>query len=117
MASLGYESTLIIENIETLYLCILFYGIALILLYSLRCVKKSKAYRWLVKTLMWNMLLRFFIEGYLELSMACFINFKNVSEKVRIDDNVNYWFAFGMLLSLFCFPLYVIWFVKSTDEK
>ena len=66
---------------------------------------------------MWNMLIRFYIEGYLELSMACFINFKNVSEQVSIDDNLNYWFAFGMIVSLLCFPFYVSWFVNRTNEE
>ena len=117
MAFLGYESTLVIENIETLFICILFYSLGLIFIMILRFFKGSSLLNWLIRTLMWNMLLRFFIESYLELAMACFINFKNVSEIMTVDDNFNYWFAFGMLASLFCFPFFVLWFVYVADEK
>ena len=117
LAFLGYESTLLIENIETLYLCILFYSLGLLLVYALKFMKNFRIYKWLVRTLLWNLILRFFIESYLELAMSCFINFRNVSEVHQLDDNINYWFAFVMLAILVCFPVFVLWFVWDTHES
>ena len=62
------------------------------------------------------MILRFVLEGYLELAMACFINFRNV-RKVTLNERVNFWFSFSMRWSLFIFPVFITLFVRWFDEK
>ena len=44
---LGYESTLMIDNIETMYLFILMYVLGLLILMTLRLCKPNRVSRWL----------------------------------------------------------------------
>jgi hypothetical protein len=80
VAKLGYESILVVENLETLYIFILLYIAGLITVGIVRLASKGKPYKALAKFLFWNLLFRFYIESYLELAIACFIFFRNAEQ-------------------------------------
>lgn len=94
----------------------LFYACAQIVLIGMKWAKSKYVDR-MVKFLFWNLLLRFYIESYLELAISCMINLKKSNYQMElVNDRANYTLAFVILISLVLFPLFVIIFLSWVPE-
>ena len=76
---MGYESEIIIENLGSMFMY--FLGIVLLVLSVLliRSLKKkhqllNKIYNYLAKRLFWNIIIRIFLEGYMQYAITSLIN-------------------------------------------
>jgi len=75
----GYESIYVSENLGTIFVlmhvyAILYIASGLLFLLGKKWNSFAKGYQKLAKFLFWNGLIRFFIEAYLELSLAVIVN-------------------------------------------
>lgn len=125
MAELGYGSTLLVDNLETLLTMIMVYifmwiGALIVFLFSRCCNCCMPALTWTLSFLMWNTLLRFFLEGYLELSIDTFIDirFFEISADDTAHHYVSHVLTMVILLYLLVLPFFIaIFLYKHSIEE
>ena len=72
---------------------------------------------YLLPVLMWNVVILFFIEGYLELTISVFVDWRyfkydNFSRHSLLSHTVSLVFGIALIL----FPLFVYWFFRGVTE-
>jgi len=81
-----------------------------------KCVRGQKCYAWISSRLFFNVLLRFFMEGYLEFAVAAMINIKHA----RFDysgEIAGILFSLVMFLLVFSFPILVFLFIFKNQTQ
>ena len=126
VANLGYESINFVENLETLYPMILFFMLTWFLItltfvlsnFCCCCEEYPRAcYLWLMAKQTWNIVILFFIEGYLELVISVCVNSRY--HGVELQDRhslVGYTTAVIFALMLIVAPLAVYCFFRAHTE-
>lgn len=126
--NVGYQSVLLIDNMETLWVYLEAYIIGLLImtfcwLYIYLFKQKLpnrvvRLFNYLRGLLCWNFILRFFLEGYLELSIGCMINIKyarfmdkTVVQAINMD--VTYVISFF----LFVYPFFIYMFFRKLTAE
>jgi hypothetical protein len=82
------------------------------------CKSKSKFKQKLKKLLFWNGILRFFIESYLEYSIAALVNLKKSNYQMEtLDDKINYYYSILSAGFLISYPIIIYVFLRQQQEK
>mmetsp|Transcript_8253 Transcript_8253/g.12636 ORF Transcript_8253/g.12636 Transcript_8253/m.12636 type:complete len:183 (-) Transcript_8253:1215-1763(-) len=131
-----------IDNLETLLVLIqsyLFLGMTFGLVYFLRkyLLKKrpksflmrviARAFDWLDGFLFWNVPFRFFLEGYMELAVICFINLKPIlmgvepflfglEEGEAVHEGLSNLTSAAMILIMIAIPVFIIYHQAKLSE-
>jgi hypothetical protein len=99
---MGYESKSSIENLGSMFMCLCgFAGLVVLVcliqflknkyeLYAFACLSNfskysvNKVYTYLSNLIYWNMILRYFLEGYMEFAITSLMNLENVNIKITL---------------------------------
>lgn len=121
---MGYEGRLMVDNLQTNFVLIQIFIFMLMVLLILRVLKVrwQRAEAWynkLYSYLFWNSIFRFLIEMYLELSFDSMVNLNGayVYEPKSYYEHISLGMAYGCLVVLAVFPLYIVFFLGRCPEN
>ena len=119
LVSIGYQETLTVNNLETLLVFIECYLLIYLVILILKMIlvrfseseRLNRVYNKLVEFMCWNIILRFLLEGYLELCIDCMINIRYQSYvHSSVEEIASLFFTYGILLLLVVFPFFILGF-------
>ena len=120
-ADFDLDSTNVISNLQV-YSLVLFLLVALpvLLLLSWSCLywfkRGHKIIKWITDAIFFSLYIRFILEGFLELSLACLIRFQNFKFDTQSGDTFNSTMSMVLMMILF-FTLLATFMVNTFGER
>ena len=119
---MGYKSESSIENLGSMFmyfggsLCLLGF-VLLIRFLKNRSQFINKVYTYLAKIIFWNLILRMFLEGYIEYAITSLINIYKLEWDTR-SNSFSSVFSIVIFTLIFIFP-FIVWYIlwKNSAEK
>jgi len=114
LSQIGYESTKLVDNLSTLLVLmetysLMFFALFLLKFLSSRCERVKIYHRKLREILLWNLILRFLLEGYLEMSIDCLISLKHeILYKQETEDEEEFPWIHAVFSNVFTVVLYLL---------